>query len=200
MDEKKSMPKGWLVLVLLLFAPPGCWSQTQAESAGTTAQTVKPVLRPPFTLTLELQDGRAYTQEVAGGVPYVHDGNVFIFDGEHFGVDAVSESGTITRLSYRADPDQADLVVALSHERQEDGKVRSHLTLLNRLEGAVRMKAFLTRPEKAEVYPAHILPVPPATRDRTVWPYPVAQVVLRNLLLVQVPSPGAEAETRGDPG
>ncbi|MTV38224.1 hypothetical protein [Duganella radicis] len=78
-----------------------------AATAGTALAADEVVFREPFTLRLHV-DKEHYAEYPIGKVPFVHNGAVYLYKGDSFGLRVQVEDGTVKSLAYVADGSTAD--------------------------------------------------------------------------------------------
>ena len=152
-------------------------------SVSSTAQPRKanqnkPVFRVPFVLKLRI-DGQHYYEQKFGKVPYVADGDVYLFSGDSFGISAGVTGGQISQITYQPNAAKADVEFGFFQHRGAGGFVMM-LVIRNKLKRKVYLDALMTIPGKSTVLKTDILPIPPGLTDYESWPHPIVQLVLRN--------------------
>jgi hypothetical protein len=163
--------KRGIVLFAVLALRLSCWPQTKAASPE------KPVFRSPFVLKLHVDEKRYYEQPFES-VPYVADGNVYLFKGENFGVNVTAVGGRLS-VSYERDTAKADVEFMFTQEKAQDGYMMLLVTQ-NRLRRKLLFDALMTVPGKPGIIPTSILPVEPMLASYESWPHPIVQLVLTN--------------------
>ena len=78
------------------------------------------VFREPFTLILHIDKEHYHKQEI-GKVPYVHNGDVYIFKGDEFGLALNVQDNSIASVKYQSDTKKADVTLKFTQEVQRDG-------------------------------------------------------------------------------
>jgi hypothetical protein len=153
----------------------------QPQSAGN-AGALPPQFRDPFTLRIRI-DKKHFYEEQFDKVPYVSDGDVYVFAGESFGVNAMIQAGEISGLSYEKQPARADVQFSFRQDNS-NGKLLMLLTIKNGLKRRLYMDALITVPERKEILKTSILPIDPGLSDFESWPHPIVQLVLRDFLRI----------------
>lgn len=138
------------------------------------------IFRAPFTLKLHI-DKENYYEESYSKIPYVHNGDIYLFAGESFGVDADIKDNKIVSLKYQGDPQKSDMALRFTQEINEDGSQMMILRIESRLKQKLYLDAKMTIPGKKGIYKTNILPVDPGLSNYESWPHPIAQLVLTNL-------------------
>src|SRR5205814_403251 len=96
----------WLLVVSVLCA-------TSAAGADPNASNPKDkdvVLRLPFTLRVPV-DRNHYYEEKKGSIPYVYQGEVGLFIGDHFGIKIDVQHGAVRSVKYEPDLGSADITL-----------------------------------------------------------------------------------------
>ena len=101
-----------LVACLLLAVAP---SRSQINGRGHGAE---PVFRSPFVLRLHV-DKEHYYEENFDRIPYVADGDVYLFAGESFGISVIITDGRVSQVTYQRDPEKADVEFKFSQEKSQ---------------------------------------------------------------------------------
>ena len=147
------------------------------DSEPTTAAAIEAVFRSPFTLTLHVDDEHYYEEEF-GAVPYAHDGFVYLFKGDHFGIRFDEKDQPI----YAPNAQAADLEFEFS-QGIEGHPEAMLLVITNHSNRKASMAALMTVPERKDVQETSILDILPGLKDYESWPHPIVQLVLRDLHL-----------------
>jgi hypothetical protein len=137
------------------------------------------VFREPFTLRLHVDEAHYYEAAVAP-VPYVHEGTIYLFSGETFGVDLGLSDGVITGISYVPAFEKADLAFEFRQEIM-DGKPMMLLKITTRTPARIFMSALMTIPERQGILETSILPIEPGLSNFESWPHPIVQLALHEL-------------------
>lgn len=161
-----------LVVFLLLAIVP---AQPQTDAKNHEQELV---FRSPFALKLHV-DNEHYYEEKFDRVPYVADGDVYLFAGEAFGVNVAVTGDRLFRITYQPDPAKADVEFKFTQEKSADGFMMLLVTR-NKLKKKLFFDAMMTVPGKTEIYKTNVLPVDPDLSNFESWPHPIVQVVLRN--------------------
>lgn len=138
----------------------------------------QPEFRKPFTLHLGVDETHSYSQDF-DKVPYVLDGDVYLFVGESFGVRIVARDGEMSEVVYEPDAAKCDVCFRFSQEKADQGFMMM-LTTKNNLKRTVEFDALMTVPGKDGIFKTTIVPVPPSLSSFESWPHPIVQLVLRN--------------------
>jgi hypothetical protein len=170
-----------LLSTLLLMA-----SATVTFAADTAAK--KPndstVFREPFTLKLHV-DKEHFYEEKFGKIPFVHDGDVYLFKGDEFGLILDIQDNSIRTVKYQRDVKKADVTLKFTQEVQPDGSAMMILHVHNNTKQTLNLDALMTVPEKKGIAKTSILPVQPGLSGFESWPHPIVQLVLRNLRIAK---------------
>ncbi len=181
----------WAVLLIAL-SPLCVQSQQQPEEQKSPQPEIQsvddsPVLREPFTLKL-LIDNRHYEERYDERIPYVANNSVCLFAGESFGVNFIVSGGQIIGLRYEPDKKKADVFFEFS---QEEGGLNSPsrmmLWIQNYSKRWLELDAVVSIPKQKKIFRTSIIPVGPGMKNIESWPYPIAQLVLRNLRFSEQP-------------
>lgn len=136
-----------------------------------------PVFRAPFTLKLRIDKARYY-EEHFDKIPYVADGEVYLFSGEKFGINlTAAEDGTLG-ATYQPDVKKADVWFIFTQEKMDKDKLMMLLTVKSNLDRRLFYDALMTVPEKKEIYKTNMLPVEAHLSNFESWPHPIVQLVL----------------------
>ncbi|NLF26061.1 MAG: hypothetical protein GX589_10455 [Deltaproteobacteria bacterium] len=169
-----------LVSVWALFA--GLLPGIVFGQNGRGAATDEVVFRDPFTLKLHV-DKENYYEESYDKIPYIYQGEIYLFSGESFGVDVDIKNNKIVGLKYRKDPRNSNIALRFTQEIKKDGSQLMMLKIENRLKQKLYLDAKMTIPGKKGIYKTSILPVEPGLSSYESWPHPIVQLVLANLRL-----------------
>jgi hypothetical protein len=156
------------------------------------------VFRKPFTLKLHVDKEHFYEQKIEK-VPYVHKGNVYLFQGDSFGLDVQIAEGKIQKIAYQADLSKAAVTLKFQQEVPEDGDAMMMLTIENRTKHKLFLDAVMVVPDRQKPLRTSILPVQPGLSGIETWPHPIIQLVLRNLRLTEKPSAEKPAPKKKTP-
>ncbi len=142
------------------------------------------VFREPFTLILHIDKEHYHKQEI-GKVPYVHNGDVYIFKGDEFGLALNVQDNSIASVKYQSDTKKADVTLKFTQEVQRDGSAMMMLRIHNNTKHTLNMDALMTVPGRKGIAKTSILPVGPGLSDFESWPHPIVQLVLRNIRIAK---------------
>jgi hypothetical protein len=145
---------------------------------ANVANQSEPVFRSPFELKLRVDKDHYYDQKFER-VPYVADGDVYLFVGEDFGVNVTVAGGGISQIVYQPDLKKADIDFKLTQEKAPGGFMMLLVTH-NKLDRKLLFDALMTVPGKQGVYKTSVLPVEAKLSNYESWPHPIVQLVLRN--------------------
>lgn len=151
-----------------------------AENPKPEAITEGVVFRAPFTLKLHV-DKENYYEESYDKIPYVHNGDIYLFAGESFGVDVDIKDNKIVGLKYQKDSQKSNIALRFTQEIKEDGSQIMMLKIESRLKQKLYVDAKMSIPGKKGIYKTSILPVEPGLGGYESWPHPIVQMVLTNL-------------------
>jgi hypothetical protein len=167
-----------LFLAVIITAIRGvCGDQTPPQ-----ANTNGVVFREPFTLKLHV-DKEHYYEQAFLKIPFVYQGDVYLFKGDAFGIDLDITNGTIRGISYQADTNKAAVTLRFTQEVREDGDLMMLLVIKNQTNRELFVDALMTVPEKETARETSILPLRPGLVGYESWPHPIVQLVLRNIRL-----------------
>lgn len=161
------MKKHLLVLLALFTAAQASWG------AGE-------IFREPFTLNLHI-DKERYYEEKFDKIPFVHNGAIYLFKGEKFGVKVDFENGLAKAVSYTSNIKEADIVFEFSQEISNDGGTTMLLKTQNNTNTTINLDALMTVPGKETILRTTILPLEPKMGSYESWPHPIIQLVLTKL-------------------
>jgi hypothetical protein len=172
----------YTILILFGFAL-DCLSQT-----NTTPQATNDIVifRKPFTLKLPIDKEHYYEQKFEK-TPYVLDGDIYLFNGDEFGVSLDVDAGIIRKVSYQKQFKKADVTFKFTQEKEKDGSIMTLLVINNHSQKKLFLDALMTIPRKERVSKTSILPVEAGLIDIESWPHPIIQLVLRNLRFDEKP-------------
>ena len=151
-----------------------------AEPAiGTSIGTpTRPVFRDPFTLTLDVGRKDNFEQKFEP-IPYTHQGVVYLFKGDHFGVK-LDARGVAT---YEPDLAKADLEVEFSQGTNPGEPSSMMLVITSHLDRMVSMNALMTVPDDEYIQETSIRTVQAGLKSYESWPHPIKQLVLKDFRL-----------------
>ncbi len=138
------------------------------------------VFREPFTLKLHVDKEHFYEEKI-GKIPFVHDGDVYLFKGDEFGLTLDIQTNSIRTVKYEPDPKKADVTLKFTQEVQPDSSAIMMLHIHNNTKQTLEMDALMTVPDKKGIAKTSILPVRPGLSGFESWPHPIVQLVLRNI-------------------
>ena len=138
------------------------------------------VFREPFTLKLHVDKEHFYEEKI-GKIPFVHDGDVYLFKGDEFGLTLDIQTNSIRTVKYQPDLKKADVTLKFTQEVQPDGSAMMMLHLHNNTKQTLEMDALMTVPDKKGISTTSILPIQPGLSGFESWPHPIVQLVLRNI-------------------
>lgn len=142
------------------------------------------VFREPFTLILHI-DKEHYDEQEFGKVPYVHNGDVYLFKGDEFGLTLNVQGNSIASVKYQSDTKKADVTLKFTQEVRRDGSAMMMLRIHNNTKHTLNMDALMTVPGRKGIAKTSILPVGPGLSDFESWPHPIVQLVLRNIRIAK---------------
>lgn len=154
---------------------------TGEESKTTASEPVVPVFREPFTLRLGVDKSHYYEEHYDKRIPYVAEGDVYLFVGESFGINLRVNQSTVDAI-YQPDVSKADVWFEFSQPK-DLGRVSMMLMIKNKTKSRLQMDALMTVPGKKGIYRTSILPIEAGLEDFESWPHPIVQLVLRNFRL-----------------
>lgn len=160
------------LVIVSLFLPGYCKTQPK----GTTQD--KPLFRVPFVLKLRI-DRQHYYEQKFDKVPYVANGDVYLFAGDSFGMNAAVRDGQISQIAYQPNATKAEVTFSFFQQRGAGGFMML-LVIQNRLKRKLYLDALMTIPGKSAILKTDILPIPPGLTDYESWPHPIIQLVLRD--------------------
>jgi len=148
--------------------------------AGAAPAADEVVFREPFSLRLHL-DKEHYAQYPIGKVPFVHNGAVYLYNGESFGLRVDVENGVVKSLGYTPDAAQADVSLDLRQNIKADGSSMMLLTIVNHTKYKLDMQALMVTPNSKQPAATSIIPIEPGMTNFESWPHPIVQLVLHKL-------------------
>jgi hypothetical protein len=147
-------------------------------SPGNNPDSV--AFRAPFTLKLHVDKTHFYEQHF-GEIPFVHEGDVYLFKGDDFGIDLVIRKSAVAAVKYQPATEKADVKFKFSQEIQPDGSSTMTLLIRNATTHTLYFDALMTTPGNQGIAKTSILPVRPGLDSYESWPHPVVQLVLRHI-------------------
>jgi len=151
-----------------------------AAPASAVAQP-PPVFRDPFTLKVRIDRERYFEAKYENRVPYVADGDVYLFPGESFGLKVVTSNGEISSIEYVKDRSKADIELDFAQDPKNEGDPGMILTMTSHLGYDVGFSALMVRPGDGRIRKTSVLPLRAGLTHFEGWPDPIAQLVLRHL-------------------
>ncbi len=161
-------------LIIGLLAAPAFTAHAQAP-----IQSDQPVFRAPFTLKLPVDTTHYYEQQF-DKVPYVTGGDIYLFNGESFGVNLTIDGDHVSGLTYVANAAKADVQFSFRQEKSGTG-LMTLLTTRNKTKHKLFIDALMTVPDKKGGLKTNILPIDAGLSSFESWPHPIVQLVLKNL-------------------
>jgi hypothetical protein len=173
MKTRRDILRVAVILMLMQMALATTQPQTPSSNAAH-----EPVFRQPFVLRLHVDDEHYYEQSF-DKVPYVSVGEVYLFAGEDFGVNATIAGDQVIKLTYQPDPAKADVEFKFTQENPPTGMMML-LMIQNRLKRRLSFDALMTLPNKKDAYKTSVLPIQSGLSSFESWPHPIVQLVLKN--------------------
>jgi hypothetical protein len=138
------------------------------------------VFRKPFTLKLHVDKSHYYEQDF-NNVPYVKQGELYLFKGDAFGINLHVTNGVLRGISYQADLRKA--AVSFRFKEEVDGHEETMMVLMidNHTRNKLFVDGFMTLPKGGNPQETSILPLGPGVSGYKTWPHAIVQLVLRNL-------------------
>ena len=168
----------------LFFVALSCALLAQEQSS---TGRIPPTFREPFTLRLRVDKDHYYEQHF-DKVPYVAEDDVYIFLGDHFGVNLRDNKGEFLSVTYQPDSAKADVQFGLTQEKAGNGMFMMLLTVQSKLDHRLSYEALMTVPQKDGVLKTNMLPIEPRLASFESWPHPIVQLVLRNFRFSDSPA------------
>jgi hypothetical protein len=170
-----------------------CDAQTSLK--GSTNDVA---FREPFTLKLQV-DKENYYEQAFPKIPYIHQGDVYLFKGDAFGIDFQIMNGVVRGISYQADTNKAAVSLRFTQELKDDGGSMMLLVIENHTRRKFFVDALMTVPKGQKPQRTSILPIEPGLMGFESWPHPIVQLVLRNMRFTQKLSTEPDAAANGSP-
>jgi hypothetical protein len=142
------------------------------------------VFRELFTLELYIDKEHYYAQDF-DRVPYVHNGDVYLFKGDEFGLALDVQGDSIATVNYQPDSKKADVTLQFTQEVQDGGTAMMVLHIHNNTKHTLIMDALMTVPGGRGILKTSILPVQPGLSGFESWQYPIVQLALRNIQIAK---------------
>jgi len=165
MKTRRDILRSAAILMFIQMALATSQSQTHTSEDGH-----QPVFRPPFVLRLQIDDEHYYQQSF-NKVPYVSAGEVYLFAGEHFGVNVTMAGDQVVQLTYQPDPAKADVEFKFTQEKPSTGLMML-LMIQNRLKRRLSLDALMTVPNKTDAFKTSVLPIQSGLSSFVVSPQP----------------------------
>ena len=159
---------------------------TDAGDGGKTPDA-DAVFREPFTLKLYVDKERYYEEKVKK-IPYVHNGWVYLFKGDEFGLTLDIQNNSVQGVKYQKDRKKADVTLKFTQEVQQDGTSSMMLHIHNNTKHTLNFDALMTVPGHKEIAKTTILPARAGLSHFETWPHPIVQLALRNIRIAK-PNP-----------
>lgn len=185
-------PPCLLIILSLTATHAACEAQTSLKE-----RTNDVAFRKPFTLKLHVDKEHYYEQEFPK-VPYVHQGDVYLFKGDAFGIDMQITNGIVRGVSYLPDTKKAAVSLRFTQEIK-DGSSMMMLVIENHTKHKLFIDALMTVPEGERPQKTTILPVEPGLIGFESWPHPIVQLVLRNIRFTEKLSTELDGAANGGP-
>lgn len=165
--------------ILIIAFAASLYAADEAKAPGNDA-----VFREPFTLKLHVDKKHFYEEEI-GKIPYVHDGDVYLFKGDEFGLNLEMVGESIRTIKYQPDVKKADVTLKFTQEINEDGSAMMLLVIRNGTRKTIYIDALMTVPNKKAIARTSILPIAPGLSSYESWPHPIVQLVLRKIRIAE---------------
>jgi len=149
---------------------------------GAVKGTGETVFREPFTVKLQTDKEHFFEQKFVK-MPFVHDGDVFLFRGDEFGLNLDIQGDAVRAVTYQPDLKRADVTLKFSQEVRPDGGVMMMLAIHNGVKHKLLIDAMMSLPGKEGVVKTSILPIEAGLADFESWNDPIVVLVLRNIRL-----------------
>lgn len=169
------------IIICLAFALSMSGISTEGQQATPPSERQDVVFREPFTLKLPVDKQHYYEERYSKKIPYVFDNDVYLFNGERFGIKATISDNEIVRIRYEKDLKEADVTFEFKQDKDNEGSLMTLLIIKNKLPHRLHLDALMTRPDSKEIFRTRILPVEAKLMSIESWPHPIVQLVLRNL-------------------
>lgn len=142
------------------------------------------IFREPFTLNLHI-DKEHFYEEKFGKIPFVHNGDIYLFKGDEFGLNLDIQDNSIRNVKYQPDVKKADVTLKFTQEVQSDSTAMMMLHIHNNTKHTLNVDALMTVPGRKGIAKTSILPVRPGLSGFESWAHPVVQLVLRNIRIAK---------------
>jgi len=174
-------PTCLFITVALTATHVACEAQTPPKKSTNDV-----TFRKPFTLKLHV-DKENYYEQAFPKIPFVHQGDVYLFKGDAFGIDLKITNGIVRGISYQADTNKAAVSLRFTQEIKDDGGSMMLLVIENHAKHKLFVDALMTVPNGQGPQKTSILPVEPGSIGFESWPHPIVQLVLRNIRFTAEP-------------
>jgi hypothetical protein len=144
------------------------------------------VFRKPFTLKLRIDKEHYYEQKVEK-VPFVHDGDVYLFKDDEFGLTLDALGDTIRSVKYQPDLKKAHVTLKFTQEVMPDGTGTMLLVISNGFGRKLWMDGLMVVPDQPKPSETSLLTVEPGLKNYESWQHPIIQLMLRRLRLQAKP-------------
>jgi hypothetical protein len=165
--------------ILILTFAASTYAADEPKTPGNEA-----ILREPFTLKLHV-DKESFYEEKFGKIPYVHNGDVYLFKDDEFGLNLEMEGEAIHTIKYQPDVKKADVTLKFTQKIEADGAAMMMLIIRNGTQRTLNIDALMTVPGKKAIARTSILPIGPGLSAYESWPHPIVQLVLRNIRIAK---------------
>jgi hypothetical protein len=163
--------------VLALVAIAGAADEAKTPDADA-------VFREPFTLKLYV-DKEHYYEEKIKKIPYVHNGWVYLFKGDEFGLTLDIQNDSVRSVKYQKDVKKADVTLKFIQTVLHDRTAMMMLEIHNNTKHTLSLDALMTVPSEKAILKTTIVPVRPSLFSIETWPHPIVQLVLRNIRIAK---------------
>ncbi|HUM06796.1 MAG TPA: hypothetical protein VLT90_15125 [Terriglobales bacterium] len=143
--------------------------------------------REPFTLKLRVDKDHYYEQHF-DKVPYVAENDIYLFLGDHFGINLTDNKGEFLTIAYQPDIAKADVQFGFTQEKAGDGIFMMMLTVQNKTDRRLSYEALMTVPKREGILKTSVVPIEPRLSSFESWPHPIVQLVLRNFRFSDSPA------------
>jgi len=155
--------------ICIAFADPS--SSSNAKSINN--QT----LRPPFSLKLNLENGKVL-QEQLDSVPYVNNDIVYLFNNDVMGVRLTLNRDSSFSLAYEPDTGKSDVSFSFKQDPNYGAEFGMILMITNKTSFTVNFSAGMNLPGKTNLVWTSILPIKPKLKNYETWPHPIRELIL----------------------
>lgn len=161
------------------------YSSTLAQQSEGPQQDL--VFREPFTLKLPVDKLHYYEERYERKIPYVFNNDVYLFNGEQFGINVIISNNEIAAIRYEKDPTKANVTFVFKQDADSKGSLMTLLIIKNKLPRRLYLDALMTRPDQKQIFRTSILPVEAKLTSFESWPHPIVQLVLRDFRFSEKP-------------